>query len=863
MRAWAALTVLALIAWLGSTVMSGGRPSYSGAAADEGDEGGVVQAGPPEPASPARTPADELATFQLAETTLHVSLAASEPVIEAPVYLAFDEDARLWVCEMRTYMPDVEGAGELEPANRVVVLEDVDGDGVYEKPTVFLDGLVLPRGVAPCYQQDGKLAALVLEPPNLLFCRDTDGDGRADERIKLLDGFGGRDNPEHAGNGLVYGLDNWWHLSQHDLEFRFDGERVIIRRTPGHGQWGITRDDDGRLYYTPNSNPLLIDVFPKHYASRNPNQGGVAGMGESAAGDATVWPAHATPGVNRGYQENVLRKDGTLASMTAACGPGIYRAGGLGESFRGDVFICEAAGNLVKRMKLAEKNGRVDGVNAYDGREFLASTDERFRPVHALTGPDGALYIADMYRGVIQHKTYLTAYLKNQIGSRGLERPLEMGRIWRITRAGRPVDAARRLSRASSDELVALLSHADGWWRDTAQRLLVERRATDASAALRELARGEAAAIPRLHAFWTLEGLGVLDAADVIGAMEDREPRIVAAGARLAEGFPAFEAVQEKLSELMMHGDARIRLQAVLSVGARYAPAEIGGLAQSVIFDPVLRAYGQSRYIRAAAISGLNGAEAAVLSGLLQDPDWPPSSDETAVLNELADAALRAGPGHRSAIARMTVQLAEAGDARFRAVASRIRRAQQLDGENPRPVELAVEPEGWARLIEGDADAAKVLGPVYVYFDWPGRPPVERKKQASPLSDAERDLFERGKWLYKDCAACHHENGGGLPGLGPSLVGSSIATGPAGRFARAIMHGLEGEYEYNGVKYQGAMPPTQLGSDPDLAAVMTYVRRSFGNTAAPVRPDFIAEVRAATRYQRKAWTRAELERITK
>lgn len=854
MRAWLCLAVLALMS-------AGLAASFRGQGASYRTAGAGGEPGPAEPASPALSAAEAERTFRLAEDGLRVELVAAEPVIEAPVYLAFDEEARLWVCEMRTYMPDTEGTGELEPANRIVVLEDADEDGLYENSRVFLDGLVLPRGVAPCYQRDGRLAALVLEPPSLYFCRDTDGDGRADEKRKLLDGFGGRENPEHAGNGLVYGLDNWWHLSQHNLEFRFDGEKVETRPTPNHGQWGITRDDYGRLYYTPNSNPLLMDVFPKHYAARNPNQGGVAGMGESIAGDATVWPAHATPGVNRGYQENVLREDGTLASMTAACGPGIYRAGLLGEGFRGDVFICEAAGNLVKRMKLEEKNGRVVARNVYDGIEFLASTDERFRPVHALTGPDGALYLADMYRGIIQHRTYLTAYLKQQIGSRGLERPLEMGRIWRVARAGGDRPAAPRLSKASNEELVALLSHADGWWRDTAQRLLVERRAVGMASQLRELERSAGPAVPRLHALWTLEGLGAIEEADVLAAMEDADRSVCVAGIRLSERFGPAGPAKAGARRRMFHEDEDIRIQAVLTAGPWWLDAGDQDPRDAYGLEMVLRRSGHERHLRAAAISGIAGGEAAMLGALLRDPAWPPTKESTALLNDLADAALRGEPQARRMIAEQVADLAAAGDARFRAIASRIRRAQRLDEENPRPIDLVKEPAGWPALIARGDDVSKVLASIYTYFDWPGRPPVERKKEARPLSDAERELFDRGKWLFKDCAACHQDNGQGSPGLAPALAGSSIATGPPGRFARAIMHGLEGGYEYNGASYQGAMPPTQLGSDPDLAAVMTYVRRSFGNSAEPVTPGFIAEVRAATKHQRKAWTRAELERI--
>ena len=214
-----------------------------------------------------------------------ITCVASEPMVEAPVAMAFDADGRLFVVEMRSYMPDIFGTGEKLPTNRISVLEDTDADGIFDSSRVFLDGLVLPRGVAPCYG-----GALVIEPPHLYFCKDTDGDGRADVKTQLLDGFLGVENPEHAGNGLLYGLDNWYHLSQHHTEFRFDGAAITTRKTPVLGQWGITMDDAGRLYYTPNSRPLLADLYPKHLGALNSAAGGASGLGENVAQSAAALP---------------------------------------------------------------------------------------------------------------------------------------------------------------------------------------------------------------------------------------------------------------------------------------------------------------------------------------------------------------------------------------------------------------------------------------------------------------------------------------------------------------------------------------------------------------------------------------------
>jgi glucose/arabinose dehydrogenase len=507
------------------------------ALAQRGDRAGEEQPDLPEsleiPPAPALSPEEALATFALAEPGLSITLAAAEPVVVAPVSAVFDEDGRLWVVEMQSYMPNIDGEGELVPTSRVVVLEDLDGDGVFERDTVFLDGLVLPRSVLPCHG-----GALVLAPPDLLFARDTDGDGRADEVRTLLSGFGGLDNPEHAGNGLLYGLDNWIHLSQHGLSLRFDGESVRTRPTPVHGQWGIAQDDDGRLYYCPNSDVLRVDLLPKHYAARNPNQRGVRGMNHDVARDKSVHPARVTPGINRGYQGHMLRQDFTLARTTAACSPVIFRSTAWGPAFLGSAFTCEPAGHCLMRTILEERDGVPVGRRAYPDTEFLTSTDERFRPVALAVGPDGSLYVVDMYRGVIQHATYVTTFLRRQVERRGLETPLHMGRIWRVAREDAEPRGPVPMGTLSDEALVGLLGHEDAFFREHAQKLLVERRAIEFASRLAALAADPTApADARIHALWTLEGLGELLFVSVRGALADSNPRIAAQGARLMEAW--------------------------------------------------------------------------------------------------------------------------------------------------------------------------------------------------------------------------------------------------------------------------------------------------------------------------------------
>ena len=207
------------------------------------------------------------------------------------------------------------------------------------------------------------------------------------------------------------------------------------------------------------------------------------------ASDQTVWPGRVNPGVNRGYQKGQLRENGTLRTFTCACGPVIYRGDQFPDEFYGNAFLCEPTGNLVRRNVLTETGNIIAATNAYDKSEFMTSSDERFRPVNLSNGPDGALYVVDIHRGIIQHRIYLTSYLRGQAADRGLEAPVDRGRIYRVVAQGSPRSGNQpSLSTATSTELVDRLAHPNGWWRDTAQRLLVERGDRSSVAPLARLA---------------------------------------------------------------------------------------------------------------------------------------------------------------------------------------------------------------------------------------------------------------------------------------------------------------------------------------------------------------------------------------
>jgi mono/diheme cytochrome c family protein/glucose/arabinose dehydrogenase len=826
----------------------------SPALAQRGDHAGEAQPDlPPSlqiPEAPALTPDQALATFALAEPRLTISLAAAEPMIIAPVSAVFDADGRLWVVEMQSYMPDIDGEGELAPTSRILILEDLDGDWTFDRATTFLDSLTLPRSVLPCYG-----GALVLAPPNLIFAKDTDGDGRADEQRILAGGFGGLDNPEHAGNGLLYGLDNWIHLSQHNLELRFDGEQVITRPVPGHGQWGITQDHWGRLYYCPNSDVLRADLFPKHYAARNPNQRGIHGMNVDLAPDKSVFPARITPGINRGYQDHMLRDDYTLAATTAACSPFIYDSRTLGPQLRGSAFICEPAGNCVLRVAMEDTGGVPAARRTYADTEFLTSTDERFRPVALASGPDGSLFVIDMYRGVIQHKTYVTTFLRKQVEARGLERPVHMGRIWRIAPPASFSSGRAKLSTASDEELVRRLESTEAFHYEHARKLLIERRATAVADDLRALAadphqRPEA----RIRALWTLEGVGALELADAAALASAEPAELRRTAARLLDLWPDDAGAVATLASLAHDPDRFVRIQAALSLGESRLPEATDALAAALLEhadDPILRS---------AVLSGCREREVLVLDAARRLAGADTTAARRAALAELASTSLRGSPAQRTRYLDLLAECSSTHRPLARLLLDRLAAELKLDSDRPATLELASEPAAWSEsLSRGLWDMHARALAVTAQLRWPGH--GAGAPEIAPLTLAQRELYRRGQRLYDVCAACHGFDGRGLQGQAPPLAGSALATGPESRALRVLLHGLEGPITREGIDYDGQMPAAPFAADSDIAAVLTYIRRAFGNTADPITPATVASTRAETSSRTKPWTEPELLEI--
>jgi putative membrane-bound dehydrogenase-like protein len=576
-------------------------------------------AGPP-PAGP-RAPGDERAAFELADPALTIELVAAEPQVTSPVAIAWDEDGRPYVAEMIDY-PVAPASG------RVRRLEDRDGDGFYEHATIFADGLPFPNGVLPCFG-----GVLVTAAPHIWFFRDRDGDGRADEKRIVLTGFG-EGNTQLRVNGLEFGLDQMIYaangrsdgdvrppdlppakavsIRRRDLRFRLERgpegpTPTIVEAIAGFSQFGLAHDDWGNRFPSWNTTPFRHVVFEQRNLDRNPYLAETSCVGPildttDAGRIFSISPAQA-----RFNRESV-------AFFNASCGPVIERGGLLGDAYRGNAFVCEPLSNLVHRRALRPDGLTFVAERIEKGREFLASRDPSFRPVNLANGPDGALYIVDMYRELVEHPQFVPEPASRTVDFR---RWHDRGRIWRVARRSAAVPTNRNpgLSKADTRQLVGHLGHANGWWRMTAQRLLDERQDRAAVPLLIATVRSATDPLTRLHALWALAALNGLDAAVLDVVVGDPHPAVREHAVRVASVIERRDArrliATSGLTRLADDPFVRVRLQAALALGdrCRDEPGALDALERIAARDA------DDPWMRLAILSGLSDTALALISG--------------------------------------------------------------------------------------------------------------------------------------------------------------------------------------------------------------------------------------------------------
>ncbi|WP_243739343.1 DUF7133 domain-containing protein [Flavicella sediminum] len=506
------------------------------------------------------SPEESMKTMHLPEG-YHVELVASEPMINEPVAMAWDPNGKIYVAEMLTYMQDVDGTNENKPWSRISVLEDLDGDGKMDKSTVFIDSLILPRIILPL---DDRVIVGETYNRDMWSYRDTDGDQKADEKILLLH-EPKRDNAnlEHQSASMLWSIDNYMYLSRGSIRYRFTKGKIetdTLADAP-HGQWGLTEDEIGQLYYSSAGGETAALGYQQH-----PYYGTLEMPGKWEKDFEKVWPIIGTPDVQGGLKR--LREDGTLNHFTASCGQSIF----LGDKLPayGDLFIPEPVGRLIRRAKVSRVNGKTVLKSAYPETEFLAATDANFRPVDTKTGPDGCLYIVDMYRGIIQEGNWTRkgSFLRPVIERKGLDKNIQKGRIYRIVHDEMTPSKTTPLLKKSSQELLAFLGHPNSWYRMNAQKLIILKGDKSVLSNLKDTAKSDKNALARLHALWTLEGMDAIDPSFIIEKLKDEDTRVKNAAIRLSERYlkQGNEEILTALATLQKEEDKDVLVQLLLSL---------------------------------------------------------------------------------------------------------------------------------------------------------------------------------------------------------------------------------------------------------------------------------------------------------
>jgi mono/diheme cytochrome c family protein len=542
----------------------------------------------PKPPIKPLTPQEQAKTFTL-PPGYRMELVVAEPDVISPAVIRFDGNGRMYVAEFITYMRDADGNNQHTRESRITRFESTKNDGIYDKRTVFVDKLVLPRTIVPL---DGNsILTNETASDDVVKYTDTNNDGVADKREHFYSGVGlGRDgNLEHEQSGFNWGLDNWMYTTYNAFRFRWTPSGILKEPTgPNSGSWGLTMDDDGKMWFIDaggERGPMNFQV-PIHYGAFTlPNQ--------LEPGFEVVWPEAGLADM-QGGMIRVRMPVGRLNHLTAASGADVVRAHRVPEDLRGDLLITEPVGRLIRRARIVKTEGVTQLRNVYPGSEFILSSDPLFRPINITTAPDGSIYIADMYHGIIQESNWTRpgSYLRKKIEQYQLDKVISHGRIWRLRFDGVPgvpatpagpaaqatpeipaqpalaLDATRpRLLEESPAQLVAHLSHANGWWRDTAQQLLVFKQDKSVVPALRTLLQSSNNLLARFHALWTLEGLGALDLAIVREQMKDSNPRMRIQAIRASETL--YKAAQRGLADdyraMTKDSDPDVALQALLT----------------------------------------------------------------------------------------------------------------------------------------------------------------------------------------------------------------------------------------------------------------------------------------------------------
>jgi len=578
---------------------------------------------------PPRSPESSLRSM-LPRPGFQVELMAAEPLVADPIDVAWGPDGKAWVVEMADYPMGMDEDGHLGlpekvgvPGGRVRCLEDTDGDGRYDKSTVFLEPVNFPSGVMPW-----RKGVIVTAAPEIFYAEDTDGDGRADLRKTLFQGFS-EGNQQHRVNHPRWGLDNWIYAANGDSngivrsmktgketdiggrDVRFRPDEGLFDTATGRTQFGRNRDDWGNWFGCNNNNPGWHYVLADDRLRRNPHIAAPPGRVDLTS-SRDAWPGGRV--VTHCFYDQPTPAEGQPGRWTSIGGVMVYRDELFGPAFAGNLFVDDSVYNVIHRMILTPRGLTFRGERAPDERqsEFLASADPWFRPATLRTGPDGALWVVDMYRFVIEHPEWIDDRLEKTLD---LRKGHPYGRIYRIFPVGKRPRPIPRLDRLDTAGLVAALDSPNGWQRDMAQQMLLWRADTAAVEPLEEMAVQSKRVTARLHALCTLDGLGTLRAEILARVLADEHPGVRRHAVRLSETLLGTSpALGEALLKLLDDTDAQVRLQLAYTLGewkdARAGRA-LGKMAVTAADDP---------FMTAAVMSSAVGHVQQMIAQVQDDP---------------------------------------------------------------------------------------------------------------------------------------------------------------------------------------------------------------------------------------------------
>jgi putative membrane-bound dehydrogenase-like protein len=621
----------------------------------------VARSVEPFPRTPPTPPDRAEATFEV-QHGFRMELIAAEPLVVDPVDLAYDEDGRAYVVEMRDYpYPEEKNAAPTVFPGTVRLLEDTNGDGKFDKSTIFADQLAWPTSVC-CY----KGGVFVAAAPDVWYFKDTDGDHKADVRRKVFTGFS-RYNVQAIMNSLRWGLDNKIygaaagnggtvrHADRPDdpliqltrRDFRFDPVTEKIEAISGGERYGATFDDWGNRFLCNIRNPVQHVVLPLHYMQRNPHLIVPSFINDCAeSGDQLRVYRISPPETWREFraqrwaleQANMPRSETIGAGFwTSSSGVSIYRGAAYPEPFRGNVFIGEVAGNLIHRQILTRDGVTFKSRRADENTEFVRSRDNWFRPVNFINAPDGTLTVLDMYRETIEHPWSIPDDIKSQLD---LQSGNDRGRLYRLTPPAFSKQKPPNLASCTTDELVAHLENPNSWYRETAQRLLFERQDKSVVESLRELGRQSPQPQARLHGLYMLATWNALTKGDLEVALSDGNPVLRGQGVLLSE--PRLKDSSElaaRAAALARSDDKTVRFQVALSIANAPPPITIQALVSVALRDA------EDPWARAAIISSSPPIADQVLQRIMASAsaDIQATAGLSSLIRELASAIGAAG----------------------------------------------------------------------------------------------------------------------------------------------------------------------------------------------------------------------------